>query len=114
MTTDVTSRRLVYSPSASNNYATLRRIAGFCKVISWIIVILSVPTFLGTVFALFNTFGSSGNDGLAFILSFVSLLLNTIFFIIFRVTAEMIYVVLDIEANTRQTVALQERILHSS
>ncbi len=119
----LSERKLTYSPSASNNYATIRRIANACRYISYFIVIQSIPSVIGTIILIFTLIGVmfSSNSREQTTWSYVSCLLgafsflvNLLLFVIFRVISEGIFILLDIEANSRQTAITLEKLLRSA
>jgi hypothetical protein len=97
----------VYAPSsyASGNYAALRGIASFCTFLGWAIFILAgLISLIGLQTILISPFAS-----LLWII--VCVAVGGIGFIIFRIIAESISVLLDIEANTRRAAVILEQRL---
>jgi hypothetical protein len=96
LTTSLSSER-------NNSYAALRSIALLCNGLGYLIVGLSILSALGGLLLFFQK---------EFVLGFVSIIgaimSGGLSFIILRVIAEGISVILDIEANTRRAAAVLE------
>lgn len=96
-----------YAPStyAASSYAALRGIASLCTGLGWLIVGLAG---LGAITGLVTI---TKHDGFALGLAIVitSVAVGGFFFIVLRVIAEGISVLLDIEANTRQAAINTQR-----
>ena len=102
---------ITYSPSRITNYAALKKLGQILKILAWIIGI-------GGVLSLFASLGhldgggyySSGPDASFYIL-LGSGIINLFAAAIFLVFSESINVILDIEANTRQSAKTLGKIL---
>lgn len=99
-----------YSPSRTNNYKTIRTISTIFKVLTWISVGLSVIAALGALGSLSSSYYGPGAD---FYLSLVFVFYGLASAVVFAFLSESVNVILDIEANSRQTVKALERILRS-
>jgi len=110
-------RVVKYSPSRSDNYATLRGLAYFCRYLSYCVIILTVPFWL----ALFAALGGPGGGeataqiaaGLGVFVLILIIIALFIVFLFFGILSEMVFVQLDTEANTRQTAIILEKQLRS-
>ena len=91
--------------SSYNKYAALRSIALFCTGLGWFIVGLAGIGILIGIFANFNHNLIPGIAG-----SVSSFIFGTFSFIILRVIAESISVLLDIEANTRDGISVLDQV----
>ena len=81
------------------NYAVLRGISNLSNVLAWIMMSFFIISGLGG----FISITSSMNMFLGLAAFIVAILIGVFFFILLRVVAESISVLLDIEKNTRQT-----------
>jgi hypothetical protein len=97
-----------YTPSsyASSDYSALRGIASLCTGLGWLIVGLSA---LGALRGLFIMFGGRDLWG-GFLTIGSAVIVGGFFYIILRIIAESISVLLDIEANTRQSAVQTQRM----
>jgi hypothetical protein len=91
-----------YAPS---NYGALRGIAALCTILGWIILFLTGLLALLSVQVMFNNLIS----GLLGVI--VTSAVGVFIFIVLRVIAESISVLLDIEANTRRAAVILEQRL---
>lgn len=103
---------ITYSPSRTNNYKTIRAISTVLKGLALLAVVaaaLSALGALGSVDELFrrNSFGGG------FYLSLTGVFINIAVATILAFLSEAINVILDIEANSRQTAKTLERLLRS-
>jgi hypothetical protein len=90
---------------AKRDYTALRGVAALCKIISWVFVGLAVLQVIGGVIVLLNDF----LVGLGVIVG--ALIVGAIGYVFWRIIAESILVILDIEDNTRQTaIAIAQRL----
>lgn len=104
-----------YSPSRTNNYRTARLIALLLKLFAWLSLGFSIFSVVGA-YALYENSYSYPNGyvlGFDFYLSVFSILINLLMAPIFAFMSEGINVILDTEANSRQTAMTLERILRS-
>jgi hypothetical protein len=97
-----------YPPSsyASSDYSALRGIASLCTGLGWLIVGLSALNALYGLYIMFiqrNLWAGFFNIGSAIIV-------GGFCYIILRIIAESISVLLDIEANTRQSAVQSQRM----
>jgi hypothetical protein len=92
---------------AARNYAALRGIASFCTGLAWIFVVLAI---LGGVGGVVWTISEGRFAGLA--VTVVAILFGGIGYVVLRVIAEGISVLLDIEANTRRAADILDQRLH--
>jgi hypothetical protein len=96
--------KITYSPARVNNYTSIKSVASFFVFAAWLFLIIGS---IASTFYLFNTGFDLIKIGTAFL---IFLLFGTsAFFFIF--SAQGIYVILDIEANSRQTAKTLEKIL---
>jgi hypothetical protein len=91
----------------TNKYSALKAIADLCNTIASIMAILAgIVGFVGLI----NLFRDGG-----FILGLALILFAAVFgvsgYIIYKILAEAIFVILDIEMNTRQTAAYTKHIM---
>ena len=98
-----------YAPStySASSYAALRGISSLCTGLGWIIVGLSGLSAVVGIFSLFRRGGFL--VGMAIIIP--SVVIGGFSFVILRVIAEGISVLLDIEANTRRMTNILEQRL---
>ena len=113
--TDLPSDEITYSPSRTNNYQTTRLLSSLFKVLAWVLLVLAI---LSALFAITAYQGSynyySGNSlGLEFFFAVFSVFLNISMSATFALLSEGINVILDTEANTRQTAKTLEHLLRS-
>jgi len=95
---------ITYSPARVNNYSSIKSVASFFVFAAWLFVIIGS---IASTLYLFNTGFDFIKIGTAFL---IFLLFGTsAFFFVF--SAQSIYVILDIEANSRQTTKTLEKIL---
>lgn len=81
----------------SDKFPTLRTIASFLKVLAWIVAITCLLGFISAVgYAIVKSAWE------AIVLGVILLIYATYVFIHLYLTGELIYVAIDIEANTRQ------------
>lgn len=82
---------------AKRDYSALRGVAALCKLISWIFVGLAILQVIGGFIVLFDSFLT----GMAVIMGAV--VFGAVGYVFWRIIAESILVILDIESNTRAT-----------
>lgn len=88
-----------------NKYSALRAIANFCQTIAIIMVVVAgIIGFVGLIF-LFD----KGAIGLVIIV--FAAIFGVSGYVFYKVLAESIFVILDIEANTRQSAAYLRNIM---
>ncbi|MBA3532999.1 MAG: hypothetical protein H0T73_13830 [Ardenticatenales bacterium] len=101
-------KEITYSPSRINNYQAIRVLASSLQGFAWLFAGIAILSILAGL-AIFQESRASGNVYLmAF--AFVTSLLSAF---TFKFSAEVIYVLLDIEANSRQSAKTLEKILRS-
>ncbi len=100
---------ITYSPARINNYSIIKKVANAFRFLSIVIIIIGVIVSLLSFINFYNTSLLLGATAFLVVLStFGSISLLFIF------NAQLIYVFLDIEANTRQTAKILERFLRMS
>lgn len=107
----LSNNEITYSPSRTNNYKTTKGISSFLKLIAWLSVGAGVISALGALSS-FDS-GGFGGPGIEFYVSLISTFSNFTVAIFFAALSEGINVMLDIEANSRQTAKTLERLLRS-
>lgn len=105
------NNEITYSPSRVNNYKLTKGISTFLKMISFVSAGIAVISVGGAMDA-YNSSGYGG-PGVEFYLSLISVFSNFTVAIFFVALSEGINVILDIEANSRQTAKTLERLLRS-
>lgn len=105
------SDEITYSPSRVNNYKTIRGISTVLKVIAWLSVGVGVLSAIGAIGSYDS--GGYGGPGIDFYISLLSVFSNFVVAVFFAALSEGINVVLDIEANSRQTAKTLERLLRT-
>lgn len=106
---------ITYSPSRTNNYRATRFLSALLKLLAWVFFVLTILSIGGAILTYGDSYTSYNNYTLDpyFYLyvfaAFVTLPMSPIFALL----SEGINVILDIEANTRQTAKILERILRS-
>lgn len=104
---NVSSFPQAISPPVVRDYSALRGIATLCRYLGWLIIVFSG---LGVLRGLFTIIGGSGflTGAIAVITAIVG---GGLLFVVLRVIAESISVLLDIEANTRQVAVNAQRLV---
>jgi hypothetical protein len=91
--------------AAEDRYHTpenLFRIASWSNILSWVILAISVVIIIGNLFQQFQQGFPPGLMGVLYFASLIiPLLVGAFFFIFLQAIAEGIYVLMDIEENTR-------------
>ena len=86
----------------------LFRISTWANTLAWVILGLSVILLVGTLIIEFQQGAILNWAGVFSLLnSFLTLLVGGFFFVVLRALAEIIYILMDIEDNTRQAVRNQ-------
>jgi hypothetical protein len=103
------SPQSTYSPHmySARNHTTLRSLASFCTGLAWFIAGLAGLGAFVSLFAMNDDF----TIGLAKVMGFI--LSGGFSFVIWRIIAESILVLIDIETNTRETVSGLERCIQA-
>lgn len=110
-----TMSEIKYSPSRTNNYRTTRLLSLLFKLLSWVFLVLTGLAVAGAVFIYGESYNYYNNYqlGLEFYLAVFAAILTLPMSPIFALLSESINVILDTEANTRQSAQTLERILRS-
>lgn len=101
---------ITYSPSRTNNYKTIRGISTVFKGLAWLSVGVAVLSVFGAIDALSNMRNGPGAD---FYVSLMFIFYTLSMAVFFAFLSEGINVILDMEANTRQTTKVLERLLRT-
>lgn len=102
---------ITYSPSRTNNYQAIRSISLLFKSLSWVFIGLTALTFIGLLVSYGESSGSNMDIGFYFFIT--AIFSNLLMAAVFALFSEGINVIIDTEANTRQTAKTLERILRS-
>lgn len=104
-----------YSPSRTNNYRTTRLLSMLFKLLAWVFLLLTGLAVAGAVFIYGESYTYYNNYqlGLEFYMAVFGVILTLPMSPIFALLSESINVILDTEANTRQSATTLERILRS-
>jgi hypothetical protein len=106
----------VYAPAQNmpkKRYGVLRTVSGILNVLAWVSLVFGIlGGLLGGIFgmgAMFRqTAGSGAVGALAGILG--GLILGLIWFVLFKYSADMIHLAIDLEENTRRTAELLDKM----
>lgn len=106
---------ITYSPSRTNNYRTARFLSSLLKFLAWLFFGLTILSIGGAIIIYGETYTYRNNYTLGpeFYLSVLAVLITLPMAPVFALLSESISVILDTEANTRQTTKTLERILRS-
>lgn len=106
---------ITYSPSRTNNYRVTRLLSTLFKILAWVFLGLTILSIIGAI-VIYNESYSYYNNytlGPDFYLAVFTVLVTLPLAPTFALLSEGINVILDTEANTRQTTKTLERILRS-
>lgn len=113
--TTASTTEITYSPSRTNNYSAARFLSALFKLLAWLFFVLTILSIGGAIYIYGESYTSYNNYtlGIDFYLSVFGVLFTLPMAPIFALLSESISVILDTEANTRQTTKTLERILRS-
>ena len=96
-----------YTPSSfsSNRYAALRGIAGFCNGLANVVAVIAG---LGALIIFFSSISDDALTAFGGLIGFA--FIGGLTYVMLRVIAEGISVLLDIEANTKQSAVTNQQI----
>lgn len=106
----------LYAPAQSmpkHRYGVLRTISGILNVLAWVSLAFGIlGGLLGGIFGMSSMFGNNAGGGVGggLLGILAGAILGVIWFILFKYSAELIHLAIDLEENTRRTADLLDKM----
>jgi len=94
-------------------YGVLRTVSGILNILAWVSLVVGIlGGLLGGIFGMGSMFRNNVGAGVFGVLAGIvgGVILGVVWFVIFKYSAELIHLGIDIEENTRHTAELLEKM----